>query len=168
MSSLFEQVTDAQLCEKAGLLQRALDNYTDLCEAYFDADLVYAYAEANRLAHMDKFISKPNHANITEFADCCFEDKMYEPAKPYNNVTNLPRLAITLVHLGDYQGAVDGARKAKSTCTCKEACVVCLNLEELCLAQMCGLRVVVHADELQKMIAYYTVWDIINQLIFII
>ena len=46
---------------------------------------------------------------------------MYEAAKLlYNNVSNYARLAITLVHLGEYQGAVDGARKANSTRTWKE------------------------------------------------
>lgn len=46
---------------------------------------------------------------------------MYEAAKLlYNNVSNYARLAITLVHLGEYQGAVDGARKANSTKTWKE------------------------------------------------
>jgi hypothetical protein len=54
-------------------------------------------------------------------ADRCFDDKMYEAAKLlYNNVSNYARLAITLVHLGEYQGAVDGARKANSTRTWKE------------------------------------------------
>lgn len=38
---------------------------------------------------------------------------MYEPAKLlYNNVSNFARLAITLVHLKEFQGAVESARKA--------------------------------------------------------
>lgn len=54
-------------------------------------------------------------------ADRCFDNKMYDAAKLlYNNVSNYARLAITLVHLGEYQGAVDGARKANSTKTWKE------------------------------------------------
>jgi len=58
-----------------------------------------------------------------QVADRCFDDKMYEAAKLlYNNVSNYARLAITLVHLGEYQGAVDGARKANSTRTWKEVC----------------------------------------------
>jgi len=48
---------------------------------------------------------------------------MYDAAKLlYNNVSNFARLAITLVHLGEYQGAVDSARKANSTKTWKEVC----------------------------------------------
>lgn len=46
---------------------------------------------------------------------------MYDAAKLlYNNVSNFGRLASTLVHLGEYQAAVDGARKANSTRTWKE------------------------------------------------
>lgn len=46
---------------------------------------------------------------------------MYEAAKLlYNNVSNFARLASTLVHLGEYQAAVDSGRKANSTRTWKE------------------------------------------------
>ena len=56
-----------------------------------------------------------------QVADRCFDLKMYEAAKClYGNVSNFARLAITLVHLGEYQGAVDCARKANSTRTWKE------------------------------------------------
>lgn len=48
---------------------------------------------------------------------------MYEAAKLlYNNISNYAKLAITLGYLGDYQGAVDSARKANSTKTWKEVC----------------------------------------------
>lgn len=125
-------------------------------ETYVETELVYAYAKTNRLADMEEFISGPNHANITSVADRCFDNKMFEAAKIlYNNVSNYARLAITLVHLGEYQGAVDSARKANSTRTWKEVCFACLNNEEFRLAQMCGLHIVVHADELEDLINYY-------------
>ena len=90
-------------------------------ETFIETELVYAYAKTNRLADLEEFISGPNHANITQVADRCFDNKMYEAAKLlYNNVSNNARLAITLVHLGEYQGAVDSARKANSTRTWKE------------------------------------------------
>lgn len=54
---------------------------------------------------------------------------MYEAAKLlYNNVSNFGRLASTLVHLGEYQAAVDGARKANSTRTWKEVWLYILAL----------------------------------------
>lgn len=53
---------------------------------------------------------------------------MYEAAKLlYNNVSNFGRLASTLVHLGEYQAAVDGARKANSTRTWKEVNLLALS-----------------------------------------
>ena len=46
---------------------------------------------------------------------------MYEAAKIlFNNISNFARLASTLVHLGEFQNAVDSARKANSTRTWKE------------------------------------------------
>lgn len=58
---------------------------------------------------------------MPQVGDRCYDEKMYEAAKLlYNNVSNFGRLASTLVHLGEYQAAVDGARKANSTRTWKE------------------------------------------------
>lgn len=125
-------------------------------ESYIESELIYAYARTNRLADLEEFISGPNHADIQKIGDRCFEDGMYEPAKLlYNNVSNFARLAITLVHLKEFQGAVDSARKANSTRTWKEVCFACVDSQEFRLAQMCGLHIVVHADELEDLINYY-------------
>ncbi|XP_030381609.1 clathrin heavy chain [Scaptodrosophila lebanonensis] len=125
-------------------------------ESYIESELIYAYARTNRLADLEEFISGPNHADIQKIGDRCFSDRMYEPAKLlYNNVSNFARLAITLVYLKEFQGAVDSARKANSTRTWKEVCFACVDAEEFRLAQMCGLHIVVHADELEDLINYY-------------
>ena len=66
-----------------------------------------------RFADLEEFISSPNHADVQKIGDRCFGGQMYEAAKLlYNNVSNFAKLAITLVHLKEYQGAVDSARKA--------------------------------------------------------
>uniref|UniRef100_A0A8C9FB64 Clathrin heavy chain like 1 n=1 Tax=Pavo cristatus TaxID=9049 RepID=A0A8C9FB64_PAVCR len=88
--------------------------------------------------------------------DRCYEEGMYEAAKLlYNNVSNFARLASTLVHLGEYQAAVDSGRKANSTRTWKEVCFACVDGREFRLAQICGLHIVIHADELEELISYY-------------
>ncbi|CAH0713601.1 unnamed protein product, partial [Brenthis ino] len=125
-------------------------------ESYIESELIYAYARTGRLADLEEFISGPNHADIQKIGDRCFDDKMYNAAKLlYNNVSNFARLAITLVHLREFQGAVDSARKANSTRTWKEVCFACVDAGEFRLAQMCGLHIVVHADELEDLINYY-------------
>merc|ERR1712106_779403 len=125
-------------------------------ESYVESELVYAYAKTNRLADLEEFIAAPNHADIQKIGDRCFDDGMYDAAKLlYSNVSNYARLAITLVHLKEFQGAVESARKANSTRTWKEVCFACVDNEEFRLAQMCGLHIVVHADELEDLITYY-------------
>lgn len=125
-------------------------------ESHIESELIYAYAKTGRVADLEEFVSSPNHADISKIGDRCFEDGLYEAAKLlYNNVSNFGRLAITLVHLKEFQGAVDSARKANSTKTWKEVCFACVDNEEFRLAQMCGLHIVVHADELEDLINYY-------------
>ncbi|XP_033237477.1 clathrin heavy chain [Drosophila pseudoobscura] len=125
-------------------------------ESYIESELIYAFARTARLADLEEFISGPNHADIQKIGDRCFSDGMYDAAKLlYNNVSNFARLAITLVYLKEFQGAVDSARKANSTRTWKEVCFACVDAEEFRLAQMCGLHIVVHADELEDLINYY-------------
>ncbi|CAK9299457.1 unnamed protein product [Gordionus sp. m RMFG-2023] len=125
-------------------------------ESFIETELVYAYAKTNRLTDMEEFISGPNHAQIQQIGDRCFQNKMYEASKLlFNNVSNFAKLAITLVHLGEYQGAVDSARKATSTKTWKEVCFACVDNKEFRLAQVCGMHIVVHADELEDLINYY-------------
>lgn len=60
-------------------------------------------------------------SNLLQVGDRCFENEMFEAAKIlFNNISNFAKLAVTLVRLGEYQGAVDAARKANSTKTWKQ------------------------------------------------
>ncbi|XP_008416354.1 clathrin heavy chain 1 isoform X2 [Poecilia reticulata] len=125
-------------------------------ESYVETELIFALAKTNRLAELEEFVSGPNNAHIQQVGDRCYEEGMYEAAKLlFNNVSNFARLASTLVHLGEYQAAVDSARKANSTRTWKEVCFACVDGEEFRLAQICGLHIVIHADELEDLISYY-------------
>ena len=116
-------------------------------ETFIETELVFAFAKTNRLADLEEFISGPNHAQIqqvregsvlfhpgegereaivlsafrVQVGERCYTDGMYEAAKLlFNNISNFARLASTLVHLGEFQNAVDSARKANSTRTWKE------------------------------------------------
>uniref|UniRef100_A0AAQ4RC95 Clathrin, heavy chain-like 1 n=1 Tax=Gasterosteus aculeatus aculeatus TaxID=481459 RepID=A0AAQ4RC95_GASAC len=125
-------------------------------ESYVETELIFALAKTNRLAELEEFVSGPNNAHIQQVGDRCYDEGMHEAAKLlYNNVSNFARLASTLVLLGEYQAAVDSARKANSTRTWKEVCFACVDGEEFRLAQICGLHIVIHADELEDLISYY-------------
>ena len=84
-------------------------------DTYVESELIYAYAKTSRYADLEEFVSSPNHADVGKIGDRCFDAGMYEAAKLlYNNISNFAKLAITLVHLKEYQGAVDGTGKANS------------------------------------------------------
>ena len=94
-------------------------------EAFIDTELIFAFAHTGRLADLEEFVSSPNHANIGQVGERCFQEKMFEAAKIlFNNISNFARLASTLVNLGAYQDAVDSARKANSTRTWREVCII--------------------------------------------
>ncbi|CBY36375.1 unnamed protein product [Oikopleura dioica] len=125
-------------------------------EAYVETELCYAFAKTNRLAELEEFIATSNNANVQQIGDRCYDQEMYQAAKIlYASISNFGRLASTLVKLGEYQAAVEAAKKANSTRTWKEVCFSCVDNSEFRLAQLCGLNIVVHADELDDLICYY-------------
>ncbi|KAA0714460.1 Clathrin heavy chain 1 [Triplophysa tibetana] len=125
-------------------------------ESHLDTELIFALAKTKRLTELEDFINGPNNAHILQVGERCYEEKMFEAARLlFNNVSNFARLASTLVHLGEFQAAVDSARKASCTHTWKEVCFACVDGEDFRLAQVSGLHIVTHADELEELISYY-------------
>jgi clathrin heavy chain len=125
-------------------------------EPYIETELLYAFAKTDRLADLEDFLASPNIAQIQEVGDRCFRGGMFEAAKIlYTSISNYASLAQTLVHLKDYQGAVDCARKANSTKVWKDVNAECIQQREFRLAQICGLHIVVHAEELDDLVKVY-------------
>lgn len=93
-------------------------------EPFIESELCFAYAKTGRLTELEEFITEPNNAQIQQVGDRCVEQKMHDAARIlFNSISNFARLAHTLVELGDFQGAVDAARKANSTKTWKQVIV---------------------------------------------
>ncbi|KAJ3191643.1 hypothetical protein HK101_007526, partial [Irineochytrium annulatum] len=125
-------------------------------EPIIESELVFAFAKTNRLADLEEFISGPNIAQIGNIGERCFTAKMYEAAKLlFTSVSNWARLASTLVYLGEYQAAVDCARKANSTKVWKEVNTACIDNGEFRLAQICALHLIIHAEELEELVRVY-------------
>ncbi|KAM5263324.1 clathrin heavy chain 2 [Ctenodactylus gundi] len=125
-------------------------------DSYIETELIFALAKTSRLSELEGCLNEPNSANIQQVGDRCYEEGIYDAAKLlYSSISNFACLASTLVHLGEYQAAVDSSRKANSTRTWKEVCFACVDGQEFHLAQLCGLHIVIHADELEELINYY-------------
>ncbi|THH32376.1 hypothetical protein EUX98_g1821 [Antrodiella citrinella] len=127
-----------------------------LREPRIDTELAYAYAKTDRLHDMEDFLGMTNVADILEVGEKCFEDELYQAAKLlFTSISNWARLATTLIYLGENQGAVESARKAGNTQVWKQVHAACLEKAEFRLAQICGLNIVVHAEELPAIVQLY-------------
>lgn len=88
--------------------------------------------------------------------DRCYEEKLYLAAKLFFiSVKNNAKIASCLVRLGQFQAAIDSAKKANSPKTWKELCFACIDASEFRLAASAGLNIIVHPDHLEEISRYY-------------
>ncbi|EPY52055.1 clathrin heavy chain Chc1 [Schizosaccharomyces cryophilus OY26] len=129
---------------------------TKMHEPDVDSAILVAYARTNQLTEMETFLIGSNVADVKSVGDECFDSGNYEAAKiMYSSISNWSMLASTLVYLKEYQGAVDCARKANSIKVWKQVGTACIEQREFRLAQICGLNLIVHAEELTFLIRLY-------------
>lgn len=131
-----------------------------------DTELVYAYACNEDLGALEEFVAGPNSANLQAAGDSAFKEQRYEAARLiYTKIPNWGRLASTLVKLHKFQPAVDAARKANTAKTWKEVCYACVEENEFKLAQLCALNIIVTADDLAEVSAFYEEKGLTEELI---
>ncbi|EHA53174.1 clathrin heavy chain [Pyricularia oryzae 70-15] len=127
-----------------------------LRETAIDTALAFCYARLDQLSELEDFLRGTNVTNIEESGDKAYGEGLFEAAKIfYTSISNWAKLATTLVHLGDYQAAVECARKANSIKVWKEVHEACVNKKEFRLAQICGLNLIVDAEQLQTLVKQY-------------
>ncbi|KAL1407009.1 Clathrin heavy chain [Vanrija albida] len=125
-------------------------------EPKIDTELAYAYAKTDRLHDMEEFLGMTNVADILQVGEKCFNDELYQASKLlFSSISNWARLATTLIYLGENQSAVDAARKAGNTQVWKQVNAACVDKKEFRLAQICGLNLIVHAEELPQLLSLY-------------
>ncbi|KAL2176067.1 uncharacterized protein P884DRAFT_226974 [Thermothelomyces heterothallicus CBS 202.75] len=127
-----------------------------LREPVIDTALAFCYARLDQLADLEDFLRATNVANVEESGDKAYAEGLFEAAKIfYTSISNWAKLATTLVHLGDYQAAVDCARKANNIKVWKEVHEACVGKKEFRLALICGLNLIVDAEQLQALVKQY-------------
>ena len=127
-----------------------------LREPAVDTSLAFCFARTNQLPELEEFLRGTNVANVEESGDKAYAEGFHEAAKIFfTSISNWAKLATTLVHLEDYQGAVECARKANSVKVWKQVNEACVAKKEFRLAQICGLNLIVHADELADLVKQY-------------
>ncbi|CCJ29399.1 unnamed protein product [Pneumocystis jirovecii] len=125
-------------------------------ETTIDSELLFAYAYTNRIHAVESMLQGPNIADVLSVGNRCYEQKYYQAAKlMFTSISNWAKLASTLVYLNEYQSAIDCARKANSIKVWKQVNDACIEQKEFRLAQICGLNLIVHTDEIHDVIAKY-------------
>lgn len=127
-----------------------------LREVPVDTALAFCYARTNQLPELEDFLRATNVADVEASGDKAYEEGYHEAAKIfYTSISNWAKLATTLVHLEDYQAAVECARKANSIKVWRQVNEACVDKKEFRLAQICGLNLIVHAEELADLVKQY-------------
>lgn len=137
-----------------------------LREPLIDGQLLLSYALTDKLYDLKDLLNSPNVADLESIGDKLYNEKQYEAAKiVFTSISNWAKLASTLVFLNDYQAAVDSARKASSVMVWKQVNEACIEHKEFRLAQICGLNLIVHAEELQDLVERYEFSGYFDELI---
>lgn len=127
-----------------------------LREPVIDTGLAFCFARLDQLVELEDFLRTTNVADIEASGDKAYAEGFHHAAKIFfTNISNWAKLATTLVHLEDYQAAVECARKANSVKVWKQVNEACVEKKEFRLAQICGLNLIVHAEELQSLVRQY-------------
>ncbi|KAJ5389520.1 clathrin heavy chain [Penicillium cataractarum] len=127
-----------------------------LREPAIDTALAFCFARLDQLAELEDFLRSTNVADIEASGDKAYEEGFHQAAKIFfTSISNWAKLATTLVHLAEYQAAVECARKANSVKVWKQVNEACVDKKEFRLAQICGLNLIVHAEELQALVRQY-------------
>lgn len=127
-----------------------------LREPGIDTALAFSFARTNQLNELEDFLRATNVADIEASGDKAYAEGYHQAAKIFfTSISNWAKLATTLVHLEEYQAAVECARKASSVKVWKQVNEACVSKKEFRLAQICGLNLIVHAEELQDLVRQY-------------
>ena len=125
-------------------------------EPAIDTALAFCYARLDQLNQLEDFLHSTNVADVEASGDKAYAEGYHQAAKIFfTSISNWAKLATTLVHLEDYQAAVECARKANSVKVWKQVNEACVAKKEFRLAQICGLSLIVHAEELQGLVKQY-------------
>jgi len=156
--SNFENVIDiAEHSEKYDeLLSYLYMARKTLKEPKIDNTIILVLAHLGKLNEVEKFLKGSNAANLDSVGDKLIQKGDYKASKMcFTSVSNYSKLATTFVHLGEYQEAVDAARKASNVKVWKQVSDICIENKEFKLAQVCGLNIIIHAEELSELVNKY-------------
>lgn len=142
---------------------------TKVKDQHIDTELLYCLAKraGDRAgSELEEFLHAPNTANVQLVGDRLFDERLFKSAKLlFASLPNHARLASCYVALGEFQAAIEAAKKANNTKTWKEIAAACVAAGEFRAAQLAGQHVMTQPDHLEDLIAIYEKSSNLNELI---
>nr|CCC93746.1 putative clathrin heavy chain [Trypanosoma congolense IL3000] len=121
-----------------------------------DSVLLLTYARTGRLSELEELLANTHSVQIQPVADKCFEDGLYESARMlYSMSMNFHKLALTLARMNNLEEAVGAAQKAQSRNTWDAINIACVEANELKLAAICAVPLVLQVESLQDVVNRY-------------
>ncbi|OMJ15847.1 Clathrin heavy chain 1 [Smittium culicis] len=135
-------------------------------EPAIESELLFAFASTDRLNDLEELVKGPNIAQIHVVGERCYKEKLFKAAKIlFSSVSSWAQLASTLVMLEEYRSAVECCKKANSIIVWRQVNMACITKKEFRLAQICGLHLIVNAEEIDPLVKVYESSGYIDELI---
>ena len=173
----FVKANNPSYYEEIIALSKEHDNHEKLLE-YFDMarvkkkdmvidnEYITCLAKLNKLERIESFIKGSNSADLARTGDKLYNQGLYDAAKIlFIKLKSNSKIASCLVHLGQYQQAIDFAKLANNVKTWKEIVFACVEVKEFKLAAVAGVQVVLIPDHLEEMVEFYELHNEADQVI---
>jgi len=121
-----------------------------------DTEIVYGLCRCKKLHEVQEFLTGRNECDIEDVAERCYDEENWPAAKLlYTLSSNWARLAHVLCELGEFEAALEAAKKAKKLEVWKFLCFKAVDAGELRIAQKAGLNVVIEPEHMYEVLEYY-------------
>jgi len=112
---------------------------------------MFSLAKLNKTMDFDNFINDNINVDWKIVGEKCSEHRLFEYAKKiWAKSGNNHKLAMCLVHLGEFNSAMEYAKKANSVQIWFELFRECVRFKDLPKASIAGLNVIQHQEWVEK------------------
>lgn len=137
------------------MVRRLKDSRTSK-DPIVDTELAYCMSKLKLLQDLQNFLQGINTVQLQKIGDRLMDEQDYKYSIIfYQAIPNYSRLTSCYIHLGEYNNALETAKKANSPKTWKELLQICMHIGESELAHQAGLNIIVYPDYCEDVVSEY-------------
>ncbi|OII73554.1 uncharacterized protein cubi_03352 [Cryptosporidium ubiquitum] len=137
------------------MVRRLKDSRTSK-DPIVDTELAYCMSKLELVQELQNFLQGINTVQLQKIGDRLMDEQDYRYSIIfYQAIPNYSRLTSCYIHLGEYNNALETAKKANSPKTWKELLQICMQIGESELAHQAGLNIIVYPDYCEDVVSEY-------------